>query len=94
MIIRAELEIGMCYIVSDYCGQVFNCVITLHGVGMIFLFIMPYLIGVVGNKELPLKLSIADFQLPRLNIFSLWLTVNAIILTVDAVNKEESLGTG
>ena len=53
----------MCYIISDYCGQVYNSIITLHGVGMIFLFIMPYLIGVVGNKEIPLKLSIADFQL-------------------------------
>ena len=94
MLIRTELEIGMCYIISDYCGQVYNSIITLHGVGMIFLFIMPYLIGVVGNKEIPLKLSIADFQLPRLNILSLWLTVNSIILVVDAVNKEESLGTG
>lgn len=71
VLIRTELEIGMCYVISDYCGQVFNSVITLHGVGMIFLFIMPYLIGVVGNKEIPLKLSVADFQLPRLNILSL-----------------------
>lgn len=51
-------------------GQVYNVWLTQHGVIMIFFFIMPYLIGAVGNKEVPENLGVCDFVLCRLNNLS------------------------
>nr|YP_009257644.1 cytochrome c oxidase subunit I [Aglaiogyrodactylus forficulatus]ANH20407.1 cytochrome c oxidase subunit I [Aglaiogyrodactylus forficulatus] len=59
--------------------EVYNYVITSHGIVMIFFFLMPVLIGGFGNYLLPLLLSIPDLNLPRLNALSAWLLVPATI---------------
>lgn len=51
-------------------SEVYNYVITNHGIAMIFFFLMPVLIGGFGNYLLPLLLGIPDLNLPRLKALS------------------------
>ncbi|MBM6549280.1 cbb3-type cytochrome c oxidase subunit I [Streptococcus dysgalactiae subsp. equisimilis] len=46
--------------------EVYNFVITGHGIVMIFFFLMPVLIGGFGNYLLPILLGLPDLNLPRL----------------------------
>lgn len=54
-------------------SEIYNYVVTSHGVVMIFFFLMPLLIGGFGNYLLPLLLGKDDLDLPRLKGLSLWL---------------------
>ena len=56
-------------------AQTYNQVFTLHGVIMIFLFIIPSIPAVFGNFVLPLLLGTDDVAFPRLNLLSWWLYV-------------------
>jgi len=55
--------------------QTYNQVFTLHGVIMIFLFIIPSVPAVFGNFFLPIMLGTDDVAFPRLNLFSWWLYI-------------------
>jgi len=56
-------------------AQTYNQVFTLHGVIMIFLFIIPSVPAVFGNFFLPIMLGTDDVAFPRLNLFSWWLYI-------------------
>jgi cytochrome c oxidase subunit I+III len=53
--------------------EAFNQVMTMHGVTMIFLFVIPMTVGAFGNYLLPLMLGSRDLAFPRLNALSYWL---------------------
>ncbi|MBT3237108.1 MAG: cytochrome c oxidase subunit I [Bdellovibrionales bacterium] len=55
---------------------------TLHGVIMIFLFILPGASAVLGNFLLPLQLGAKDVAFPRVNLLSFWLYLGGAILAV------------
>jgi cytochrome c oxidase subunit I len=55
--------------------QTYNTLFTLHGIMMIFLFIIPGLPAVFGNFMLPLLIGARDVFFPRLNLLSWWLFV-------------------
>jgi cytochrome c oxidase subunit 1 len=63
--------------------QTYNAVFTVHGVLMIFLFIIPGFPGAFGNLVMPLQIGARDVAFPRLNLFSWWLYIfgAAIIIT-------------
>src|SRR6266487_987653 len=50
--------------------QLYNTVITLHAFLMIFFFIMPILLGTLGNYMIPVLIGSPDMSLPRLNNLS------------------------
>ncbi len=61
---------------TDYLdGQAYNQVLTLHGVIMIFLFILPGIPAVFGNFFLPIMVGANDVAFPRLNLLSWYLYV-------------------
>jgi len=53
--------------------EAYDQVMTMHGVTMIFLFIIPMTTGAFGNYLLPLMLGARDMAFPRLNALSYWL---------------------
>ncbi len=53
--------------------EAFDQVMTMHGVTMIFLFVIPMTTGAFGNYLLPLMLGARDMAFPRLNALSYWL---------------------
>lgn len=55
--------------------QTYNQIFTLHGVIMIFLFIIPGLPAVFGNFFLPILIGAKDVAFPRLNLLSWWLFI-------------------
>lgn len=50
----------------------YDQIFTLHGVTMIFFFIIPMTTGAFGNYLLPLMLGARDMAFPRMNALSYW----------------------
>ncbi|WP_305733485.1 cytochrome c oxidase subunit I [Trichlorobacter ammonificans] len=63
-------------------AQTYNAVFTVHGVVMIFLFIIPGIPGAFGNMVMPIQIGAADVSFPRLNLFSWWLYVIGTVLVL------------
>ncbi len=66
-------------------AQTYNTFFTLHGVIMIFLFIIPGIPAVFGNFFLPIMIGAYDVAFPRLNLFSWWLYMFGGIFAVVAL---------
>ncbi|MCP4341741.1 MAG: cytochrome c oxidase subunit I [Desulfobulbaceae bacterium] len=54
-------------------AETYNAAFTLHGVIMIFLFMIPGIPAIFGNFFLPIQLGTDDVFFPRLNLFSWYL---------------------
>jgi cytochrome c oxidase subunit I len=67
--IRTELALPGVQFVD---GEVYNQLFTMHGTTMIFLFIIPMLVG-FGNYVVPLQIGAPDMAFPRINALSFWM---------------------
>jgi cytochrome c oxidase subunit 1/cytochrome c oxidase subunit I+III len=54
-------------------AETFSQLMTMHGVTMIFLFVVPMSLGAFGNYLLPLMIGARDMAFPRLNAASYWI---------------------
>ena len=70
MLIRTQLAFPKEYVISP---QLYNQIFTMHGTTMIFLVLMPALVG-LGTYFVPLMIGANDMAFPRLNAFSFWMT--------------------
>ncbi len=69
LMMRLELASpGADYLTADQYNQFF----TMHGTAMIFLFVVPILVG-VGNYIVPLQIGARDMAFPQLNALSYWM---------------------
>ncbi len=66
-------------------ANTYNRMFTLHGVVMIFLFMIPAIPGIFGNFCLPLMLGAKDVAFPKLNLLSLYLYWSGSLLAVSAM---------
>ena len=76
--IRAELAAPGIDVVDP---RLYNGIVTLHGTVMIFLFLVPVLVG-VGNYVVPLQIGAEDMAFPRLNALSYWMYLVGGLLIV------------
>jgi cytochrome c oxidase subunit 1/cytochrome c oxidase subunit I+III len=53
--------------------QAYDEMFTMHGVTMIFLFVIPISTGAFGNYLLPLMIGARDMAFPRMNALSFWI---------------------
>ncbi|GMU85353.1 MAG: cytochrome c oxidase subunit 1 [Ignavibacteriales bacterium] len=75
--------------------QTYNSFFTLHGIIMIFLFIIPGLPAVFGNFFLPIMIGAKDVSFPRLNLFSWWLfLIGGILAIVSVILPGGAVDTG
>ena len=63
-------------------AQTYDRLFTLHGVTMVWLFMIPSIPTVFGNFLLPLMLGAHDVALPRLNLLSWYVFVVGIAVTL------------
>ena len=63
-------------------AKTYNQTFTLHGVIMIFLFIVPGIPAAIGNFVLPLQLGAEDVAFPRLNLLSWWIYIFGAVLAL------------
>lgn len=63
-------------------AQTYNSVFTLHGVIMIFLFVIPGIPAIFGNFFLPLQIGARDVSFPVVNLMSWYFYITGAILAV------------
>ena len=69
-------------------AETYNQVFTLHGVIMVFLFIIPSIPAALGNFFLPIMIGAKDVAFPRLNMASFYLWILGAVLTLVAIFKQ------
>ena len=75
--LRTELAAPGATIIKQ---STFNEMFSIHGMTMIFAWIIPVMVGGFGNYILPLQIGARDMSFPRLNALSYWLYVSAAVL--------------
>jgi cytochrome c oxidase subunit 1 len=66
-------------------AETYNRLFTLHGVVMIFFFLIPAVPAVLGNFLLPMMIGARDLAFPRLNLASWYIFMFGGVLAVAAV---------
>ena len=66
-------------------SDIYNRLLTLHGVSMIFLFIIPGIPAVFGNFFLPIMIGARDVAFPRLNLASWYFFMAGAVLALASV---------
>jgi cytochrome c oxidase subunit I len=80
-LIRLELLTPYGHFVSD---ESYNKLFTMHGLIMIFFFLIPSIPAVLGNFLLPMMIGARDLAFPRLNLASWYVYTLGGIFTITA----------
>ena len=65
--------------------ETYNKAFTLHGVVMVFFFLVPSIPAVLGNWLLPVMIGAKDLAFPRINLLSWYLYIIGGIMTLAAI---------
>ena len=82
MLIRLELLTPQADVLS---AELYNRAFTLHGVAMIFFFMIPSIPAVFGNFLIPLMIGARDVAFPRLNLTSFYLYLIGGLFAITAL---------
>ena len=78
LLMRTELATAGPTIIDD--PHTYNLLFTMHGVFMIFLFVVPGIPATLGNFLIPLMIGAKDVAFPRLNLLSFYIYVIGALL--------------
>src|SRR5579863_9863210 len=81
-LIRLELLTPKGDLVS---ADIYNKLFTLHGVIMVFFFLIPSIPATLGNFFLPMMIGAKDLAFPRINLLSWYLLVAGGLLSLFAM---------
>jgi cytochrome c oxidase subunit I+III len=76
LIMRSQLAVANERLVSP---STYDELFTVHGITMIFFFIIPMTTGAFGNYLIPLMIGARDMAFPRMNALSYWLFLGSAI---------------
>jgi cytochrome c oxidase subunit 1 len=65
-------------------AETYNRLFTLHGVAMVFFFLIPSIPAILGNFVLPMMLGARDLAFPRINLLSYYVYLVGGIFTLAA----------
>ena len=82
VLIRLELTTPAGDLLTD---ETYNRVFTMHGVMMVFFFLIPVVPAVLGNFLLPLMLGAKDVAFPKLNLLSFYIYICGSLFTMYAI---------
>ncbi len=66
-------------------SDTYNKLFTMHGIVMVFLFLVPSVPATIGNFLMPIMVGAKDLAFPKINLLSWYLYVIAGIFTVTAL---------
>ncbi len=66
-------------------SETYNKFFTLHGVAMVFFFLIPSIPAVLGNFLVPIMIGAKDLAFPRINLLSWYIYVLGGVFTIAAV---------
>jgi cytochrome c oxidase subunit I len=81
-LIRLELLTPPGDLVSD---DTYNKLFTMHGIVMIFMFLIPSIPAVMGNFFVPIMIGARDLAFPRLNLLSWYIFMIGGLFTLFAI---------
>src|SRR6478609_3516161 len=82
VLIRLELATPAGDLVND---ETYNKLFTMHGVMMVFFFLIPAIPGVLGNFLIPIMIGAKDLAFPKLNLASWYIYMLGATFTTYAV---------
>src|SRR6201981_3348328 len=82
VLIRLELATPAGDLVSD---ETYNKLFTMHGVMMVFFFLIPAIPAVLGNFLLPIMIAAKDLAFPKLNLASWYIYMIGGLFTLYAL---------
>ena len=91
MLIRTQLIGPNGHVLSP---KAYDEVFTMHGITMIFLFVIPMTTGAFGNYLLPLMIGARDMAFPRLNALSYWVFLGSGVFMYVALAQGHAPNAG
>ncbi len=82
VVIRLDLATPAGDLVSD---ETYNKLFTMHGVMMVFFFLIPVIPAVLGNFLVPIMIGARDLAFPRLNLASWYIYILGGLFTLYAL---------
>ncbi|RMD85935.1 MAG: cytochrome c oxidase subunit I [Candidatus Dadabacteria bacterium] len=68
-----------------FSSDTYNRLFTMHGIAMIFFFLIPSIPSVLGNFLVPIMIGARDLAFPRLNLLSWYIFVLGGVITLAAM---------
>lgn len=75
-------------------AETYNALFTLHGVIMVFFFVIPAIPAILGNFLLPLQIGAEDVFFPRLNLLSWYLYLGGSLFAIVSLFANGPADTG
>src|SRR5580658_493687 len=66
-------------------ADTYNKLFTMHGIVMIFLFLVPSVPATIGNFVIPIMVGAKDLAFPKINLLSWYLYIVGGVLTLTAL---------